>query len=300
MRKICNLFLMLLGIMIFVSCSNEDYVSLKKCFFDNGERAQKVYDYDFVYDKYDIINKRKNKKDYEAAKLKMGFDFTCALGVWSGDTIHFLAYEVESNAMAKYILNNNSTFSNIHQGQFIYKNVISINHLSMYILLDMDYKENNDSYFTLDNKTYIKSYSTEKKIVFPESIEEISACCFLSFDIEEIVINSKLKKISPLAFALPNLKYIVLNDGLVEIGDQAFIKCKNLKYAILPNSIIRIYEEVFSSGNIYCEVEAKPEGWHENFAVGNAKVYWKGEWDYDENGIPYPLTEEMTNAETIS
>lgn len=112
--------------------------------------------------------------------------------------------------------------------------------------------------------------------------------------------NEKLKKISPSAFTLPNLIYIVLNDGLLEIERRAFKGCKNLKYAILPNSIIRIYDEVFSSGNIYCDVETKPEGWDENFAVGNAKVYWKGEWDYDENGIPYPLTEEMTNAETIS
>ena len=45
----------------------------------------------------------------------------------------------------------------------------------------------------------------------------------------------------------------------------------------------------FSNGNIFCEVSSKPDEWDKDFAVQNAKVYWAGEWEYNEDGIPVAI-----------
>ena len=57
----------------------------------------------------------------------------------------------------------------------------------------------------------------------------------------------------------------------------------------LDNSFPRVYIgiEAFTSGTIYVEgYKQKPDGWAEQLAAGDAKVYWAGEWEYDEHGTP--------------
>ena len=49
-----------------------------------------------------------------------------------------------------------------------------------------------------------------------------------------------------------------------------------------------IDKNAFTSTTVFCEAESKPEGWHENFASGIAKVYYATEWHYDSNGNPVP------------
>ena len=59
-----------------------------------------------------------------------------------------------------------------------------------------------------------------------------------------------------------------------------------MKYIVLPESVEKIGNYAFSHGIIYCEAFEKPEGWEENFAYRQAKVYWGNEWEYNEEGIP--------------
>ena len=186
-----------------------------------------------------------------------------------------------------------------------------------------------------DNKTTICNSTIDKillysddesisKYIVPNSILEIGNYAFLNSNIkllemnddiirigvdafyssaylETIVFNEKLEKIESGAFGKCNkLQECYLPDNLIYIGLMCFKGCEELKFVVIPSSVIYIGELAFNYGNIYCEVETKPEGWDENFATENAKVYWKGEWEYDENGIPYPLTKDNSNAETIS
>ena len=42
----------------------------------------------------------------------------------------------------------------------------------------------------------------------------------------------------------------------------------------------------FSHTIVYCEASEKPNGWENYFYTKNARVYYAGEWEYDELGIP--------------
>lgn len=138
---------------------------------------------------------------------------------------------------------------------------------------DLDIEELK-TYYLPDNTTYVLSFSL---VVNP--------------NIKELICNKELKYIGHTAFiGNSNLKRIIFNDGLECIGRRAFIECQ-LDYVIIPESVIDIDTEAFNSGNIFCESESKPVGWDKDWAIKDAKVYWKGEWEYNSEGIPVPISE---------
>ena len=105
--------------------------------------------------------------------------------------------------------------------------------------------------------------------------------------LNEIICNDELKTIGYAAFAgCSNLSRVKFNGSLQIIEDKAFQNC-DFDFIVIPKSVQKIGEEVFTSGNIFCEAESKPEGWHDGFYTGTAKVYYKGQWDYDNEGNPY-------------
>ena len=73
-----------------------------------------------------------------------------------------------------------------------------------------------------------------------------------------------------------------IHGSLIAVGSHTF-------YTVIPNSVKYLGKYAFGRGNIYCEQPSKPENWDSKFVFGNAKVYWAGEWEYDENGIPKPV-----------
>ncbi len=81
---------------------------------------------------------------------------------------------------------------------------------------------------------------------------------------------------------------------VTKIGQYAFSNCATLTSIIIPSSVTSIEAYAFrtcSSLTIYCEVNAKPEGWHNGWnSLDNyyeISVYWVDEWSYVD-GIPTP------------
>lgn len=153
-----------------------------------------------------------------------------------------------------------------------------------------------------------------EKLELPETIETVGeyALYFIK-NTRNIVCNENLKKITKNGMAgMKSLKEVVLNEGLTTLGPlcfnyclnlkkinipstlekiypYAFYDCNNLKYVVIPEGVEYIGEKAFNKTTLYCEVESKPEDWAEDFICEGAKVYWAGEWEYDEDGIPTPL-----------
>ena len=118
------------------------------------------------------------------------------------------------------------------------------------------------------------------------------AAFYCDIYINEIYCNANLETIHCKAFlGCFDLKYVKFNEGLERIGAEAFKECINLEYIVIPESVKEMGCEVFTSGNIFCEAEYKPFDWRDNWATNKAKVYWKGEWEYNSEGIPVPISE---------
>lgn len=140
-----------------------------------------------------------------------------------------------------------------------------------------------------EEKILISAY-TYKKLSLLSSVERIETCALMNlYYLEYVVCNENLKYIGGAALAgTVNLKKIQLNSKLEYIGSEAFYN-SGLEYIVIPKSVKEIGNETFNKCNVFCEVESKPSGWADDFITGDAKVYYKGEWEYNEEGIPVPL-----------
>lgn len=159
---------------------------------------------------------------------------------------------------------------------------------------DIEYYDHRD----MDGCIYLSGLKNslnenEKVLYIPENITNILGYSFhMNPYITEVVCNSNLDTIHHSAFKTCFfLKHIKLNTGLKRIGAKAFYNCSDLEYIVIPESVKEMGCEVFISGNIFCEAEYKPFDWRDNWATKNAKVYWKGEWEYNSEGIPVPISE---------
>ena len=125
------------------------------------------------------------------------------------------------------------------------------------------------------------------------SVKTISSSAYKDSKITSLICNEGLEKIEYAAFSNNySLSSITLNQGLKYIGDYAFSECEKLEWVVIPKSVTHMGWYVFTYGNIFCEVESKPKGWDKDFAYDDARVYYKGEWKYDENNIPYVINNQ--------
>ena len=143
----------------------------------------------------------------------------------------------------------------------------------MYGLSIIQYIGSNEKSIVIPYIKYIESYSfannkTLKSVVIPSSVQYIYANSFRNCEeLEKVFIGSNVEI----------------------IGNYAFYNCKKLKFVVIPKSVNNMSRAAFNYGSIYCEHEYRPFGWNINFATGDAKVYWKGEWEYNSEGIPQPI-----------
>ena len=143
----------------------------------------------------------------------------------------------------------------------------------------------------VDNyKTIVGSEKSVKKIELIDLVERIESYGFLdNVYLEEIVSNDINSYIGSWAFGgTLILKKFILSENLKYIGSCAFYN-SGLKKIVIPESVEFIGSEAFNKCNVFCEAESKPSGWADDFITGDAKVYYKGEWEYNEEGIPVPL-----------
>ena len=111
------------------------------------------------------------------------------------------------------------------------------------------------------------------------------------------------------------LETIIIKDGVTSIGECAFLdsdfvqeierygynqsQSRRRTYIIMPKSVTSIGVHAF--GNvpgqaIYCEASSRPSGWFYDsysniywYITSYVTVYFKGKWDYNSNGYPYPI-----------
>lgn len=92
------------------------------------------------------------------------------------------------------------------------------------------------------------------------------------------------------AFAdMTTLQSVTIGARVESIGEYAFYNCK-LPYVVIPATVKELGKGCFYTTNpdfiVYSEAE---EGsyWNENWRNQKTRVYYKGEWSYDENGVPH-------------
>jgi hypothetical protein len=110
---------------------------------------------------------------------------------------------------------------------------------------------------------------------------------------KRLILPIEVEKISESVFCkMQQIEEIILPPNLKEIGFTAFSGCTKLKYIVIPSSVDKIDGGAFQQTGleaIFSESLAKPSKWLRGWNSGcNAKVYWKNEWHYNENGDPVP------------
>lgn len=136
-------------------------------------------------------------------------------------------------------------------------------------------------------------------ISLPNDVTSIGECAFRSCDaLASVSMGNRVANFGEYAFAYCKaLTGIKLPSSLVSIGQAAFLGCDNLASIVIPSGVTTMGRHVFydcvALENIWCEATRKPMEWASDSGSswkGNcsAAVYWKNDWEYNENGMPVP------------
>ena len=262
--------------------------------FEEGELEKEL-----VTRGFKIVDKSKVSKEeyrYYADSFEMGFEkiFTYQEGNMQG----FFCAEYRDEETAKYY---EKKFNGKETKCFRYRNILIYEMFPMYFVLGLTgaYEEVDGCWYMLtkDKKRLLDYYNEDVTSIptfqIPNGVEYVVGLSLAYSPAEKVICSDTVIEILLLAANYNSIIHtIVLNDGLKKIGTNAFYGCENFEYTVIPLSVEKIGEQAFSHGNIFCEAEAKPNGWADDFYCEQAKVYWKGEWAYDENGKPVPLVQE--------
>lgn len=94
---------------------------------------------------------------------------------------------------------------------------------------------------------------------------------------------------------MTTLQSVTIGARVESIGEYAFYNCK-LPYVVIPETVKELGKGCFYTTDpnfiIYSEAE---EGsyWNENWRNQKTRVYYKGEWAYDENGVPHVIMDDL-------
>ncbi len=91
--------------------------------------------------------------------------------------------------------------------------------------------------------------SSHKKIVFPDSVEDIADYAFIfNRNVEEIVLSDNIKEITDETFSnCTNLKKINLPANLETLGKNAFANCTKLESIEIPAGVVELCEGAFEN-----------------------------------------------------
>ena len=212
--------------------------------------------------------------------------------IYSTDTNFIFAQEYSSVSKASEAWNNYYEKGGDLSGVYVqYKNIIAC--WSAYDWLTEDYPYDllptgegvlNGSilYFLPEDVT------GEYKV--SDGISIVSSMVFLINNNFTYVNFNNVKILNAYACAFADrIKNVSFGKNLQTIGCSAFEGCTSLQTVIIPKNVKYIGLKAFTSGTIYVEgYKQRPDGWAEQFTYGNVKVYWDGEWYYDDNGNPTP------------
>lgn len=297
-KSIKILFILLLTIMLsgcFIQTpSNEDYINIEELYNENKDIIDSVIanmdikehskreNFEYISNEVFLDNKFQlsNFKKFDGVRFKYEKIMYCY-----SNKIVALMFEMKNEQAAKEACKKYKSV-NPNNPIFYEKNVVYFDSVAYNLMMKNYYVEDNN-YVTLDGNTFLTNLSNNEIIYIPNVEEITEESCAFHTNINKIYMNTNLEKINYGAFyGCYNLENVYLNDGLKQIDMFAFYRCYSLKYVVIPKSVEIIEKHTFSHGTIYCEALEKPEGWDENFAHYQAKIYWGNEWEYNEEGIP--------------
>ena len=126
----------------------------------------------------------------------------------------------------------------------------------------------------LDTENLFTNCYSLKSVILPDNLTEIGPYMFSNCkSLVSLTIPQSVTVIGENAFSKCAIETIVLPQNLTEIGTNAFY-ISGLKEIFIPKSVTYIGEAAFvtftlNQLNVYCEVDSKPEGWHDDWAHEN-------------------------------
>ena len=126
----------------------------------------------------------------------------------------------------------------------------------------------------LDTENLFTNCFSLKSVILPDNLTEIGPYMFSNCkSLVSLTIPQSVTVIGENAFSKCAIETIVLPQNLTEIGTKAFY-ISDLKEIFIPKSVTYIGEAAFvtftfNQLNVYCEVDSKPEGWHDDWAHDN-------------------------------
>ena len=242
--------------------------------------------------KYEFLNRNKFSDD-EYVKVKYMyqiFDFEEAVMLRSknGGWNYCLVVKTDAENAKKFLQDK---IDNYYHFQDYY--VLDFNWAHRFFDRSYIYASSGHLTITKEGKVLIEisdNYPIDNDCwVIPEGVYALTDNVFNELAVKQLICNVDLIRIGLKTFAnSQTLEKIRLNAGLQQIATQAFYGCTNLKQIVIPSTVEMIGSKAFSNTVVYCEAESKPDGWEDDFAVENAKVYYANEWHYDDAGNPVP------------
>ena len=129
----------------------------------------------------------------------------------------------------------------------------------------------------LDTENLFTNCYSLKSVILPDNLTEIGPYMFSNCkSLVSLTIPQSVTVIGENAFSQCAIETIVLPQNLTEIGTKAFY-ITDLKEIFIPKSVTYIGEAAFvaftfNQLNVYCEVDSKPEGWHDDWAQDNYHI----------------------------
>lgn len=126
----------------------------------------------------------------------------------------------------------------------------------------------------LDTENLFTNCYSLKSVILPDNLTKIGPYMFSNCkSLVSLTIPQSVTVIGENAFSQCAIETIVLPQNLTEIGTKAFY-ISSLKEIFIPKSVTYIGEAAFvvytiNQLNVYCEVDSKPEGWHDDWAHDN-------------------------------
>lgn len=126
----------------------------------------------------------------------------------------------------------------------------------------------------LDTENLFTNCYSLKSVILPDNLTEIGPYMFSNCkSLVSLTIPQSVTVIGEKAFSQCAIETIVLPQNLTEIGTKAFY-ITDLKEIFIPKSVTYIGEAAFvtftlNQLTVYCEVDSKPEGWHDDWAHDN-------------------------------
>ena len=136
----------------------------------------------------------------------------------------------------------------------------------------------------LDTENLFTNCFSLKSVILPDNLTEIGPYMFSNCkSLVSLTIPQSVTVIGENAFSQCAIETIVLPQNLTEIGTKAFY-ITDLKEIFIPKSVTYIGEAAFvaftfNQLTVYCEVDSKPEGWHDDWAQDNYHIDILWGWD---------------------